>query len=107
MKNLTTQSLRDNMTPIELTLTTLGEQATTEIIKATDPKTLEQNKSAAKRGGKVAGTARVQIEQETGQTVVSSTNYLTQRQIENNAKKNQDFDRMMRRLLDVPQNHKE
>lgn len=102
IKGLSSQSLRDNMTPIELTLTTLGEQATTEIIKATNPTTLKQNENAARRGGGVAGAARVQIEAETQQGVVSKTNYLTPKQIENNAKQNQDFDRIMRRLLDVP-----
>ncbi len=58
-------NLRDNMTPIELTLTTLGEQATREIAKTSDAKGLAQNLDAAQKGGKIAGTARFQIEQET------------------------------------------
>jgi prophage antirepressor-like protein len=99
IKGLTNQNLRDNMTPIELTLTTLGEQATTEIIKVINPITLEQNKNAAKRGGRVAGAARMQIEQETHQKVVSPANYLTTQQIENNSRKNSEFDNIMRRLL--------
>ena len=76
-------SFRDNMTPIELTLTTLGEQATREIAKANDARGLNQNLDAAKRGGTIAGTARIQIEQATKKNVVSKTNYLTQRQRKN------------------------
>jgi hypothetical protein len=102
LKGLTTQNLRDNMTPIELTLTTLGEQATSEIIKAVNPITLDDNKRVAKRGGHVAGVAREQIEQETGQKVISPQNYLTARQRENNALKNSEFDRIMQKLLDLP-----
>ncbi len=100
IKGLKSQNLRDNMTPIELTLTTLGEQATTEIIKSTNPVSLEENKHAAKRGGVVAGAARRQIEQETGQKVLSSKNYLTAKQRENNSKET-EFNQMMRRLLNT------
>lgn len=101
IKGLKTQSLRDNMTPIELTLTTLGEQATTEIIKSTNPLTLERNKDVAKRGGKIAGAARRQIEQETQQKVVSPKNYLTVKQRENNAEVNRNFNRIMQKLLNT------
>lgn len=76
-------SLRDNMTPIELTLTTLGEQATKEIAKTNDAKGLNKNLDAAKRGGQIAGTARIQIEQATKEPVVSNKNYLTERQRKN------------------------
>lgn len=76
-------SLRDNMTPIELTLTTLGEQATKEIAKTKDAKGLPQNLEAAKRGGQIAGTARIQIEQATKEPVVSNKNYLSERQRKN------------------------
>ena len=37
---------------------------------------MSENKNAAKRGGAVAGTARKQLEKETGQKVVSDKNYL-------------------------------
>lgn len=58
IKGLAKQGLRDNMTPIELTLTTLGEQATTEIVRNTNPTSFQQHKNAAARGGSIAGTAR-------------------------------------------------
>jgi len=96
------QSLRDNMTPIELTLTTLGEQATHEITKSTDPQTFEQHKSVARQGGGVAGQARQKIEYLTGKPVVSPINYLTALQKENNAKRNKEFNQIIRNLLEPP-----
>ncbi len=100
IKQLKGQSLRDNMTPIELTLTTLGEQVTTEIIKTTNPATFNGHKSAAERGGNVAGITRLEIEKQTGQPVVSPVNYLTDRQRENNASLTTgDLGNVLRRLL--------
>lgn len=98
MKGLKGQSLRDNMTPIELTLTTLGEQATSEIVKTTNPQNLTQHKNAARRGGAVAGSARREIERATGRPVLSSKNYLTERQRSNNAKDNA-LDEMLNKYL--------
>lgn len=85
LKGLKNQSLRDNMTPIELTLTTLGEQTTTLIIKNDEPRNLHQHKLAAAKGGSIAGKARKEIEEATGRKVISTTNYLTERQRLNNA----------------------
>ncbi len=96
-KGLKGQPLRDNMTPIELTLTTLGEQATTMIIKNNDPQGLHQHKIAAKTGGGIAGQARKDIEQATGRKVISSQNYLTEHQRLNNA---QNPDPEMNKVLD-------
>ena len=103
MKGLKNQNLRDNMTPIELTLTTLGEQATSEIAKATQPKSLEANKSVARWGGKIAGGARKEIEEATGQPVLSKQNYLTERQRQNNAKELPDqFNQAIAKILKAP-----
>ena len=79
-KNLTNQPLRDNMTPIELTLTTLGEQATTEIARVRNAQGYYANFQAARSGGGIAGKARKQIEQETGARVISPKNYLKEDQ---------------------------
>jgi hypothetical protein len=99
-KGLKSQSLRDNMTPIELTLTTLGEQATREITKTTPPDSFQGHRTAAYRGGRIAGTARKNIEHATGQKVVSSRNYLTERQRENNALRNpKNLGEILDRLL--------
>lgn len=99
-KGLKGQPLRDNMTPIELTLTTLGEQATTMIIKNVDPQGLHQHKLAAKRGGGIAGQARRDIEDATGKKVISSKNYLTEQQRLNNAQNpDPDMNRVLDRIL--------
>ena len=100
IKSLKGQSLRDNMTPIELTLTTLGEQATREITKSTNPSSVQAHMNVARQGGRIAGTARVNIERATGNTVVSTTNYLTDRQRKNNALSNpKNLDEILNQLL--------
>ena len=105
IKGLKNQSLRDNMTPIELTLCTLGEQATTEIMKVTRPSGLTSHMNVARRGGHIAGQARRDIENATGRRVVSSKNYLTAKQRENNAKDRiPGLDEILNRLLDVSKN---
>lgn len=101
IKGLQGQSLRDNMTPLELTLTTLGEQATTEITRSTNAETVSQHMSAANQGGRIAGTARINIERATKRPVVSSANYLTARQRENNALEHKSLDQMLTEILDV------
>ena len=73
-KNLTKENLRDNMTDIELVLNMLAEVTTTAISKQERPETFEENKTVARRGGKVAKNAREDIESQLGQTVVSSLN---------------------------------
>ncbi len=73
-KGLKKQNLRDNMTTTELILNMLAETATKDIANATHPQGLEENKKVAKRGGSIAGNARKEIEQETGQAVITSKN---------------------------------
>ena len=51
-KGLRNESLRDNMTDIEVALTDLGELATRELANVHKPRGLEQNKTIARRGGK-------------------------------------------------------
>jgi len=92
------QGLRDNMTPIELTLTTLGEQATTEIAKTRNAKGMIENLDAAKRGGSIAKVARLQLEDATKKSVVSRENYLTDRQ-KNNQQLPSEFDKTIKGLL--------
>ena len=88
------------MTPIELTLTTLGEQATREITRATNPSTVQGHMTVANQGGRIAGTARVNIERATGKPVVSSTNYLTAKQRANNALSNpKNLNEILEQLL--------
>ncbi len=70
-KGLKTESLRDNMTNLELVLNMLAEASTTEISQQEQPKTFAQSKQVAHRGGKVAGAARKELEAQTGQRVIS------------------------------------
>ena len=66
VKGLGSQNLRDHMTDLELILTMLGETSANTIAKQRDTDGLTQNAEAARAGGGVAGTARRQIEKETG-----------------------------------------
>ena len=72
LKGLKKENLRDNMSTLELVLNMLAEATTTEISKEERPNTFEKNKSVAKRGGRVAGNARKEIEQQTGKPVITS-----------------------------------
>lgn len=77
LKGLKRENLRDHMNDLELLFTQLGEAATTEIARTDDVHGMAGNKDAAKRGGAVAGTARQQLERETGSKVVTKNNYLS------------------------------
>ncbi|MBU3916163.1 Bro-N domain-containing protein [bacterium] len=78
LKGLERENLRDHMTDLELIFSMLGEAATTEIARKQDIKGFKENKIAARKGGKIAGDAREKLEDETGDKVVSSENYLTE-----------------------------
>ncbi|HUV49901.1 MAG TPA: Bro-N domain-containing protein [Anaerolineae bacterium] len=73
-KRLKKQNLKDNMTNLELVLNMLAEASTTEISKKKKPKSFPQNKEVARQGGHVAGTARKEIEAQTGKSIVSPEN---------------------------------
>jgi hypothetical protein len=70
------QNLRDHMTDLELIFTMLGERVTTELSRQEKPSDMPGHKSVARRGGKVAGTARRETEKELGRSVISSKNFL-------------------------------
>ncbi len=78
LKGLTrkNENLRDHMTDLELIFTMLGERVTTEISQTEKPDSFEKNKKVARRGGRVAGTARLETEKELGRSIVSKKNYL-------------------------------
>jgi len=71
-KGLKKQNLRDNMSNLELVLNMLAEASTTEISKKKKPETFDENRTVARQGGHVAGTARKEIEAQTGESIVSS-----------------------------------
>ena len=70
------ENLRDHMTDLELIFTMLGEASTTEITQKNDAQGFPENKTVARKGGKIAGDAREALEKETGKKVVSKENYL-------------------------------
>lgn len=77
-KELKKESLRDNMTNLELVLNMLAEASTTEISEVKKPETFHENRKVAREGGKVAGKARKEIEARTGRKVISKENYLSE-----------------------------
>ena len=82
-KGLTKQSLRDNMTGVEVALNTLAEASTRELSRQRNPKTLQQSKTVAEDGGGVAKVARQQLEKKLGKSVISPLNAQQIKQIEN------------------------
>ena len=82
-KEIRKESLRDNMSDIEVALTDLGEIATRELAKEHKPYGLEQNKKIAKRGGNIARITRDNLEKELGRTVIINKNVLNYECIDN------------------------
>ena len=66
-KGLKKESLRDNMTNIELALNTLAEASATEISKSKNPQGFRQSAEVARKGGEIAGDARKKLERQIGQ----------------------------------------
>ena len=74
LKGLKKENLRDHMSTTEIILNMLAETATKDISRQAQPKTFEENQQVARRGGRIAGNARRELEQETGQSVITSAN---------------------------------
>jgi hypothetical protein len=83
------QNLRDHMTDLELIFTMLGERVTTEISQKEKPDTFIENKQVAKRGGSIAGNARIETEKELGESIISKQNYLNNKSINNEIELNE------------------
>ena len=75
-KGIRKESLRDNMTDIEVALTNIGEIAARDIARAEHPEGLHENLKVAKRGGQVANDARKSYEKETKKSAISNKNAL-------------------------------
>ena len=73
-KGLKKENLRDNMTNLELALNTLAEVSTTEISKKKKPQGLASNKQVARAGGLAAKKARIEIEKQIGESVITPRN---------------------------------
>lgn len=77
LKGLKKENLRDNMSDLELVLNMLAEASTTGISQAEKPEGMAENLAVAQRGGRVAGNARKELEQEMGRPVISAGNART------------------------------
>jgi hypothetical protein len=77
LKGLEKQNLRDHMTPLELILVALSEEVTRKITVRDEANGFNENYEAAIKGGQVGGKARRNVEEATGERVVSSENFLS------------------------------
>jgi len=75
-KDLKSQNLRDHMSEAELIFTALAELSTRQIAETTNATGMKENKKASKQGGGIAKKARIELEEKTGQKVVTSDNFL-------------------------------
>lgn len=73
-KNLHKENLRDNMTNLELTLNQLAEVSATAISKVKNPNGMDESKQVAIDGGTIARNARLDLERQLGQSVISPLN---------------------------------
>ena len=90
LKGLKKENLRDNMTNLELVLNMLAEASTTEISKEKKPQGLDENRDVARKGGNAAKKARLEIEKQTGKSIVSSKNAKNLGLTKNDENKNLD-----------------
>ena len=81
-KGLKRENLRDHMDDLELIFTMLGEASTTKITQSQNAQGFFENESAAKKGGKIAGDARRNLELESGEKVSTPLNYLQESEIQ-------------------------
>ena len=86
LKGLRKDSLRDNMTDIEVALTNIGEIATRDISRGEHPQGLKENLNVAKRGGGVAKGARDLYEKETKKSAISKDNALNYQYVDEQPK---------------------
>jgi len=76
IKGLKTQNLRDHMSEAELIFTALAELSTRHIAESVNAAGMDENAVAGKKGGKIARNARLELEQKTGKSVITSENFL-------------------------------
>jgi hypothetical protein len=76
LKKLKNENLRDHMTDMELIFSMLGEASTTAIARGKEARGFFENRIAAEEGGKIAGNARKELEQKSGEKIVTSENYI-------------------------------
>ena len=82
-KGIRKESLRDNMSEIEVILTDLGELATKELAKELKPHGLEENRKIAKRGGNIAKNTKHNLEKELNKKVITKDNNINGKYLSN------------------------
>jgi len=90
VKGLKSQNLRDHMNDLELIFSMLGEASTTKVTRAKNARGFIENKVAARIGGKIAGNALNELEKVSGEKVITSENYLTEKKKTKELKKGTD-----------------
>ena len=85
-KGIRKESLRDNMSDLEILLTDIGEVTTRELSKEHRPYGLEENKKIAASGGEIANITRKEIESRLGKSVVNNENKLSYQYKDENKK---------------------
>ncbi|MEN6467806.1 MAG: hypothetical protein ABFD45_02480 [Smithella sp.] len=88
LKGLERENLRDHMNDLELIFSMLGEAATTEITKTRDAQGFDENRTAATKGGKIAGDAREKLEKETKKWLFQKITIWMRRRKENDWRRN-------------------
>ncbi len=80
-KKLQRENLRDHMTDLELIFSMLGDASTTEIERTQNPDNFDEHKEVSVKGGSIAKNARVELEEETGESIISGENFLDESEI--------------------------
>ena len=81
-KGLRKESLRDNMSELEVALADIGELTTRKLAEKYRPIGLEENRKIAKEGGQVANNTRKDIETRLGEPVITKENALNYQYID-------------------------
>jgi len=76
LKGLKSHNLRDHMSEEELIFTAPAELSTRRIAETDKTQGLEDNKIPAIKGGRIVRGARKALEEKTGKSVITKTNYL-------------------------------
>ena len=85
-KGLRKESLRDNMSELEVALADIGELTTRKLAEKYKPIGLEENRKIAKQGGQVANNTRKDIEVRLKESVVTKDNALSYQYIDETKK---------------------
>lgn len=76
IKGIEVENLRDHMSEAELIFTSLAELSTRQIAESDKAEGYDENKVAAKKGGKISGDARKNLEKQTGKRIIERKNML-------------------------------